>query len=145
MDEQKVKIICWEFKSNKKSHRNTNENLFMMKESIKTAKFETGLQRFVRNMSLRDEPRPGRSFDFDPDVFREVLHLHNLQCWQILYSMFISPFVCKALCIVINFLDPWSICLRSCFVNIKKGPEYHIYQPPPLEQDMTQGQFFSGV
>ena len=29
--------------------------------------------------------------------------------------------------------------------NLAQSHIYHIYQPPPLGQDMTQGQFLSGV
>ena len=30
-------------------------------------------------------------------------------------------------------------------LHLQTTPDDHIYQPPPLGQDMTQGQFLSGV
>ena len=60
------------------------------------------------------------------------LHIHYLQCWQILYflrflttySLSTSSLGCKASCIVINFLVLLSICLSTSLVYFMNGPEY---------------------
>ena len=40
------------------------------------------------------------------------------------YSLSTSSLGCNALCMVISFLVPWSICLSSSLVHLRKGPEY---------------------
>ena len=40
------------------------------------------------------------------------------------YSLSTSSLGYNALCMVISFLVLWSICLSSCLVHLRKGPEY---------------------
>ena len=40
------------------------------------------------------------------------------------YSLSTSSLVYSAFCMVISFLVPWSICLSSSLVHLRKGPEY---------------------
>ena len=58
-----------------------------------------------------------------------LMHWHNLQCWRVLFLLFLcdiyslstSSLGYKALCIVMNFLVLWSICLCSSLVYFKNG------------------------
>ena len=58
------------------------------------------------------------------------MHLRYPQCWRVLFLLLffsnlpVSFLRCKAFCIVINFRDLVSICLRSFLVHFKHDPEY---------------------
>ena len=52
------------------------------------------------------------------------------------YILSTSSLGCKALCIVINFLLLWSICLSFSLVHFKKGSEY-------LKRGTVQSFFYS--
>ena len=41
-----------------------------------------------------------------------------------IYSLSTSSLWCNTLCMVISFLFPWSICLSSSLVHLRKGPGY---------------------
>ena len=43
------------------------------------------------------------------------------------YSLSTASLGCSALCMVINFLVLWSICLSISLNHFRKGPEYYHY------------------
>ena len=80
MEELKVhihQVMSWELKITKPLQKQLRKFLvFIAKESLLIAKFKIFSKFHSGDASLRDEPRPSCSSDFDQDALRELVEFN---------------------------------------------------------------------
>ena len=83
-------------------------------------------------MQLKNKETKSFLTHLNPHIFL-LIHIHNRQYWWVVFLLlFLTCTVllallshgCEAMCILINVLVLWSICLSSSVALFKIGPDY---------------------